>query len=252
MRTEREHRIERTRTGKRAWRPKPGGRRPRRVLLQRPPRVDERGWRAPQAAAPGNFDAWAAEHGRQLQGGFQTYPIVRLTEDGVDWGANPQPGDEIGYGMHPYQGDDCFRAAIATATQVPIEQVPDLALMKRLEHGEDAEEISRTSWERIDSWASKRGLGVAFWDEVPAPRHRWIGVCRNAPGIAYTFDEHGHPVRSDVGGRGFNDHCLVMSHDQLIWDPSCSMKPPPGMTTSPSDTTRIGYGISFDAIDERK
>ena len=52
--------------------------------------------------------------------------MVRLTADPIDYGVRLRPGDEIGYCMGPYPPfDDCLRAAIATAVQHPIEQVPD-------------------------------------------------------------------------------------------------------------------------------
>ena len=41
---------------------------------------------------------------------------------------------------------------------------------------------------------------------VPAPRHRWVGVV----------------IASDEDNP-FSDHCLVMCHDRLVFDPSCSV-----------------------------
>lgn len=161
------------------------------------------------------------------------HPIVRLTDDGIDWGAPPGPGDEIGYGMHPYRTDDCLRAAIATATQIPIEQVPDLRLDQRLEAGEDPEEIARASWNRLSAWAAVRELTVRFWpkDALPPPRRRWVGVA------------------NDEGQRGqlaFGDHCPVMCKERLIFNPDCSVVPPPGSEVATYYTNAILYGISFD------
>jgi hypothetical protein len=215
---------------------------PRRVLLQRPPQVDERGKRD-RWSGHGNFGAWEAA--RELQLRARIHPIVRLTDEGIDWGVQPQPGDEIGYGMHPYRTDDCLQAAIATATQVPIEQVPSLDLHERRERGEDPEEISRDCWERIDRWATKRSLALTFWDQVPPARDRWIGVVLAEAGDHAYAVEGGRLVLSDTSG-AFNDHCLVMSWDRLVFDPSCSIKLPPGLDTEIYDTSQIGYGISFD------
>jgi hypothetical protein len=84
----------------------------------------------------------------------EIHPIVCLGKEGPDWGRPPRDGDEIGYGMHPFRTDDCLRAAIATVTQIPIEQVPDLGLDDCVRRGEDPEEISVNSWGRIEDWAA--------------------------------------------------------------------------------------------------
>jgi hypothetical protein len=219
---------------------------PRRVLLQRPPQVDERGKRD-RWSGHGSFGAWEAARERQLRA--RIHPIVRLTDEGIDWGVQPQPGDEIGYGMHPYRTDDCLQAAIATATQVPIEQVPSLDLHERRERGEDPEEISRSCWERIARWADKRDLVLTFWDQEPPARERWIGVVlAENSGNAYTV-EGGRLVLSDVAD-AFNDHCLVMSYNRLVFDPSCSVRLPPGRDHEAPDPSMIGYGISFEKKEE--
>jgi hypothetical protein len=170
---------------------------------------------------------------------FKTHPIARLTEDGIDYGGRPQPGDEIGYGMDPYRTDDCFQAAIATCTQIPIEQVPDLQLDKRLSEGTSPEEISRASWDRIDWWAVKRRLRLTYFDHVPVPRERWIGVIEYRGPVP---TEH----HASGGNHGFTDHCLVMCHDRLVFDPSCSVRVPAGMRLLCFDPKDITYGISFD------
>lgn len=223
--------------------PRTGGR-PRRVLLQPHRPVDERGKSLRWDGQSGSFSAWEASRIRALQSSFRTYPIARLTEDGIDWGVNPGPGDEIGYGMHPYLTDDCLEAAIATTTQVPIEQVPNFALLERRDRGEDPDEITRSTWERIGQWAFKRGLVLTFWDEPPAPRDRWIGVVPSSAEETMVL-EGGRITRSDSEG-GFNDHCLVMSGSELVFDPACGIRLPPGMRTQIYKTTEITYGISFD------
>jgi hypothetical protein len=184
---------------------------------------------------------------RELASPFRTYPIVRLTDDGIDWGVQPKSGDEVGYGMHPYLTDDCLQAAIATCTQVPIEQVPILMLHQRLERGEDPDEISRIGWTRIVEWAGKRGLALAIWeyDELPVPRRRWIGVAvprRSARG--YRFED-GTVISAAEAGQ-FADHCFVMAHDQLLFDPACSVKSPPGTRVKRYDLSMVAYGISFE------
>jgi hypothetical protein len=155
------------------------------------------------------------------------HPIVRLREDGPDYGITPKPGDEIGYCMDPWRQDDCLAAAMATVLQQPIEQVPDLRLDGRLSAGEDADEIARRSWERINEWLERLGLQVVFHESPPLDRDRWIGVCGPSE-------------------KTFGDHCLVMSHDRLVLDPSISVARPPGETWCSFDPSHIYYGISFD------
>jgi hypothetical protein len=220
------------------------GRKTGRVLLQRPKGVDDFGSRT-VAAPAGDMSSYVQESERGIMGPRRVYPIVRLTEDGIAWGEEPQPGDEIGYGMHPYLLDDCVQAAIATVTQIPIEQVPDLKLNARLLAGEDPDEISRTSWDRIAEWADKRGLVCHLWSSelLPVPRRRWIGLVRSLHKTAYTL-ERGQLVKADMAA--FHDHCLVMARNRLLFDPSCSVRPPPGFQTLGHRPEHVSEGISFD------
>lgn len=114
---------------------RPGKGRSRRVLLQRTAGMDSLGSRDESAPAQSERLALSAYH-------FKTHPIVRLTAAGIDWGVAPDCGDEIGYCMQPYRGDDCLQAAVATCAQVPIEQIPDLNLAARFERGESQDEMS--------------------------------------------------------------------------------------------------------------
>ena len=42
------------------------------------------------------------------------------------------------------------------------------------------------------------------------------------------------------------DHRLVMSRDRFVFDPSISLKRPPGTTVMSFSPSDIDYGISFD------
>lgn len=154
------------------------------------------------------------------------YPVVRLTEAGVDSSTRPRLGDEIGYCMDPWRYDDCLQAAVATATQVPIQNVPALELHKQFCQGADPDAISRDAWARFEQFASGRGMQMVFHDTVPAARRRWIAVA----------------VRPKL----FGDHCFVMSHDRLLFDPGISLRRPPGRELRRYRPTEIAYGISFD------
>lgn len=168
--------------------------------------------------------------------GFKHRLQARLSADG-----------EIGYGVDPARWDDCFRAAIATTTQIPVEQVPDLRLADRLAAGDDPDEINGESWQRIAIWANRRGLQLMRHETVPVDHARWIGVCVTPwlvmPMLARIYQEQ---------PRAFTDHCLVMSYDAVHFDPTVSVKAPRGArvrTWKPSDVT---YGLTFDPIDPRE
>lgn len=221
----------------------------RRVVLKRPADIDRFGTRSRFPTTGEGSQAelvlWCRAREQAARSPFKTHPVVRLTPDGIDWGAAPRAGDEIGYGMDPYDTDDCLRAAIATATQVPIEEVPALTLDQRLDRGEGPDEISRTTWQTIDRWADDRGLEGWFHEDVPVSRRRWIGVIATDHQVSVFIDAAGQVV-PDEESATFNDHCLVMSHEDLVFDPSCSVKLPPGMRMMAYDPSEITYGISFD------
>ena len=160
----------------------------------------------------------------------------------------------LGYGVDPVRWDDCFRAAVATATQVHVDQVPDLRLEERFRAGADPHEISSSSWERIAHWADSRGLQLVFHETVPVDRERWIGVCQATlmqtemlllAGYLGYGDELKHVAR-EVDERPFSDHCLILSHDRVIFDPAASVAAPHGSRVKTWEADDVTYGISFD------
>lgn len=158
-------------------------------------------------------------------------PRIRLGENG-----------EIGYGCDPARTDDCFRAAIATATQTDPSQIPDLRLADRLKRGDDPDEISAESWERIARWAERRGLRLMLHKSVPADRERWIGVCVT-PWQAHILVDESDP---------FVDHCLIMSYGEIIFDPAASVLAAPGTRVATWELADVTYGLSFDPINPEK
>lgn len=205
------------------------------------------------ARRPRSFERWLRAYQLGCDGP-RTYPVVRLTESGIVWGAHPGPGDEIGYCMDPWRTDDCLQAAIATVLQVPIQQVPCLELEeKSREPGADLDAISQEAWARITTWATKRLLRLTFHDRVPVARERWIGVCGAPSRQTYHLepDRLGRPVPVPDTQEGLNDHCLVMCHDRLVFDPACSVNPPPGFAVARYNPSMIDYGITFDTEEDQ-
>jgi hypothetical protein len=105
----------------------------------------------------------------------------------------------LGYPVRAPRSDDCFAAAIATCLQVPIEQVPDPRLDERLTAGDAVDEINRAAEQELMTWLANRGVRRLLHRTVPVARKRWIGVVP-MPGT-------------------FNDHCLVMSGGEILFDP---------------------------------
>jgi hypothetical protein len=146
---------------------------------------------------------------------------------------------EIGWCMDPLRPDNCLRAAVATALQVPIDQVPDPRLDARFKDGDDPDEISARSWEKLADWSRARGLELrGHLDTLPTDRERWVGV-----------------VEPDMEGDDFADaptpftaHCLVMSYGDILFDPSISLFAPEGQQLRTYDPSQITYGLTFNPI----
>jgi hypothetical protein len=148
--------------------------------------------------------------------GIDVHPIIEL-RDGT-----------TGYGSDPARPDDCFRPAIATLTQIPIEEVPDPRLDQRLVVGEDPDVVNREAWEELIRWAAGRGLRINLHDDVPLKRNRWIGMV-----------ETGAPCE-------FATHCLVLAHGELLFDPGISSRPPPGYRQATYTPDDVSLGVTFD------
>lgn len=142
----------------------------------------------------------------------------------------------IGFCMDPMRFDDCFRAALATVTQIPVEQVPDPRLDERLAAGESPDEINRKSRERLDSWLAGRGLRLVFHhDALPVDRDRWIGVV----------------LASDPDPDLFDDHSIILARDRIIFNPSISLPVPEGWQVQRPTLSDIAYGITVDNTEEQ-
>jgi hypothetical protein len=112
----------------------------------------------------------------------------------------------VGYVVRAPRTDDCLPAAIATCLQVPIEDVPDPEIDRRLAAGESAEEIRVSTWEQLVEWLAERGLQIVVHGSFPRPApERWIGVVR-------------------IDG-AFNDHSMVMAGEEVLCDPTLDLGP---------------------------
>jgi len=121
-------------------------------------------------------------------------PLARLAPRTVDL-----PDGTVGWYVRLPRSDDCWAAAVATCLQVPIEDVPDPEVDARLRAGEDPGEIDRSAWEEFSKWLAERELRMVAHKSVPVARRRWVGIVPHAG--------------------AFNDHTLVMSGSELLFDP---------------------------------
>lgn len=129
-----------------------------------------------------------------------------------------------GFYMRPDRGDDCWQAATATVLQVPIDEVPDLRLNARVESGEHPDKIARSAWHSMEDWLNGHGLCMVVHRKVPVARRRWIGVV---------------PCEGD-----FQSHSLVMTRDDLLFDPAERIWGSGGRYTP----EHIGFGLSFQQL----
>ena len=133
-----------------------------------------------------------------------------------------------GWCIRAPRADDCWQAVVATALQVPIEDVPDSRIDERLEDGESADEIGRSYDLEFREWLRGQRLRMTRFAVEPGrlPKlPRWIGQC---------------PVRGD-----FQDHCLVMSGPDVLFDPIVTLEDQLGRKVKAwgADDVRIGYAF---------
>jgi hypothetical protein len=95
--------------------------------------------------------------------------------------------------------DQCWQAAVATCLQVPLDDVPDARLDARQMEGESVERIDSSAKREFEAWLARRGLQMVEHRTPPWQHPRWIGIV------------------PDVGH--FNDHCMLMCGDRVLFDP---------------------------------
>jgi hypothetical protein len=125
-----------------------------------------------------------------------------------------------GYTMRSF--DDCFPACVATVLGIPLRQLPQLGIDRRLRSGIDPQLVERDADKTMGHWR------MVEHNPPPWDVDRWVGVCEHQDWRA--------------------SHCLVMSRDEVLHDPA-----PVNITLlgvrlglrvwAPDD---IGYGITFD------
>jgi hypothetical protein len=120
------------------------------------------------------------------------------------------PGGRVGHFQRSFE--DCGRAAVATALQLPYEDVPESAQTPA----------------GLLPWALERGLMVDFHErELPVDAETWIAV--TAP-----------LIENDPSSR----HVLVMERGEILFDPGSGFVFPEGWRRDP--LPGIEYGVTFE------
>jgi hypothetical protein len=121
--------------------------------------------------------------------------------------------------------DDCLKAAIASCAQVPPHSVSDPQLEALIAAGTDPEQIERVADHKLDVWAQQAGVTIRV-HATPPRTGRWIGVVPAAD--------------------SYNDHCLLMSQRDCLFDPARLFAPSKDEPVSTLDPRDIEYGISLE------
>lgn len=117
------------------------------------------------------------------------------------------PDGDVGW--YQRSQTDCLRAAVATATQVPYELLPDF----------------QTEAELL-TWASANGWRMDRHERPPIEARRWIGM-------SPSYATHG-------GAR----HTLVMARERLYFDPASGWRFEGGL--SAEETRSLEYGLTLE------
>ena len=116
--------------------------------------------------------------------------------------------------------DDCFNAAVATVLQIPLGESFDSRMDRRIRAGEDPDDITVTVEREFERWLSHRGLEMRVHKKVPPAKKRWIGI------VSMGFSR---------------DHCMVMSGDEVLFDPTADL----GTPVQAFGIDEVDFGISF-------
>ncbi len=115
---------------------------------------------------------------------------------------------------------------MASCLQVPISQVYDSTIDKRLRRGETPDAILQTVTAEFEEWLTGRGYRMVTHGDLP-PEGRWIGVIEMGFG---------------------RDHCLLMADDQVLLDPTSDL----GLPVRMFGLEDLAYGVTFEKLTEKE
>lgn len=138
------------------------------------------------------------------------------------------PDGTVGYVQR--RADDCLQAAVATLLQVPVHEVPDAQISRRIREGDDPEGVFMDTAVELDRWAAGAGGRFMVHPARLPRRGRWIGVVPAPAG--------------DVDVSAI-DHCVVLDGRDVVWETA----KPLGLLTHEWGHTAgdVEYGITFES-----
>ncbi len=122
--------------------------------------------------------------------------------------------------------DDCLQFAIASAAQIPPNQIPDLRIEQQVGEGKDPQQIGEQNLNTMVEWMNRQGLRIMVHNNPPVSERRWIAVT--------------------PGREVFGDHCVLMSGRDPLFDPSQLLPPARDEPVSLHDTTTILYALTIE------
>lgn len=145
---------------------------------------------------------------------------IDLPEDELVLTAETIALEDGATGYYQRNFNDCLRAAVATATQIPYDEVLDT----EPRDGNGGQGAVVRGHQELCEWAADRGLRVEVLVDPPIDNEqRWVGIT----------------PRGEDGYR----HTIVIRYGGIYFDPASGFETPDG--TEIATTREIEYGIAF-------
>ena len=168
--------------------------------------LEGRPW--PRSAWEQDRSPWSTRSARRPEGAAVIEAVIGGVQATLAEVSVPLPNGEVGY----YQRSqfDCLKAAVATAVQVPYDDLPEIPNLGALHAWADAEGFT---------------VNLHFPPDVPDRERRWIGVS---------------PLLPAYGAR----HTVVGSYRDAYFDPSSGWRFERGWCAAP--TPDLEFAISLE------
>ena len=164
------------------------------------------------------------------QAGLQPVPINGSVLQGAAQGYFQMPLRDGTTGFFQRRTDDCIQAVFASLLQMPPYLVPDLRLDEQTAAGKEPEEIDRAIDEKFAEWGARYGVRIFSHATPPTWSKRWIGII------------------ASPSGNPLNDHTLLMSGSDCLFDPAHLLPPEEDQPTALAGYTvaDIDYGMTIE------
>lgn len=167
----------------------------------------------------------------RCQAGLHPVPINGSRRKGLQagWFGVHLPDGTVGYLQRRL--DDCVQASLSTLTQIPPHRIPDARIDAQLAAGVDKHAVNRGFWTTLEAWVQQQPgmvLTIHPTGQPPVTHRRWIAVTRSADAW------------------GFNDHCLVMDRQDVLFEPHTLLPASKDDTRDRYDPDTVMYSITVE------